>query len=247
VVLLESMKIGYQINKGVKMQNKQNKQNEQNVVDLGSNKIIQIKPWKTKTKKEFLKVIKEKQDNTSTEDIINTLVLPYIEPNDIFFTDEELQYLLINIREISIKEPIEFSAKCFKCEERYKITKRVLNFAKYKKSSYPKQSDYLWEEIKNKNSLKEKISEYPDETKYDIEMLLHIKKILDDEVTSFEDTLEYFDDLDMEESEEMYNEYNEVKSYLELNIEDKCDNCGHINFYTFDTIPDFFKPLIPKG
>jgi uncharacterized protein YbaR (Trm112 family) len=155
-------------------------------VKLGKNKEVEVKPWKTKTKKEFLKIVKAKQLEVAEEDLINTLVLPYVTPNDIYFSSDEVQYLLVILRNISINENITTEITCRDCNNSFDISKKVTDFCKYQESQYPIViGKYSWKDIKNPNSVKTIHQQNPDELLNDIEMLLHIEKIEDKNIESF--------------------------------------------------------------
>jgi hypothetical protein len=170
-------------------------------IKLGKNKKVQIKAWKTKTKKEFLNIIKNKKDKLTEEDILNTLILPYIEPNNIYFSEEELQYLLINIRNISVSENIKFITKCNNCNKDIEIDTNILNLCEYKENQYPIiKDDISWKDIENERILKTNITKYKDELPGNIEMFMHIDGIENKKFKNLDEIIEFFEDLTLEES-----------------------------------------------
>jgi DNA-directed RNA polymerase subunit M/transcription elongation factor TFIIS len=216
-------------------------------VKLGKNKIVEVKPWKTKTKKDFLKIVKAKQLDIVEEDLVNSLVLPYVTPNDIYFSSDEIQYLLVILREISINENIITELICKKCNESFDVSKNVKDFCKYQTSQYPVTiGKYTWRDIKSSNSVQNISKKHPDELQNDIEMLLHIEAIDGKMVESFEEILDYFENLELDESKTIYEDYDKVKSKLSLEFDETCPKCGDRNTYYFETIPNFFDPLLPK-
>jgi hypothetical protein len=216
-------------------------------IKLGKNKKVQIKAWKTKTKKEFLNIIKNKKDKLTEEDILNTLILPYIEPNNIYFSEEELQYLLINIRNISVSENIKFITKCNNCNKDIEIDTNILNLCEYKENQYPIiKDDISWKDIENERILKTNITKYKDELPGNIEMFMHIDGIENKKFKNLDEIIEFFEDLTLEESNKISKDYSEIQSSIEIKYTTDCSDCSHQDTYIFDEIPDFFNPLLPE-
>lgn len=212
-------------------------------IDLG-NKKVTIKPWKTNTKKEFLNLIKNKGENVTQEEIMDVLLYPYIEESDIFLNRYELEYVLVNIRNISIKANIEMTVSCDICKTSFEISENVLEFTDYRKANY----NGKWKDLSSKNSNKTitSLAEKYGENESDIEMLLHLSEINSKKVESFEDVYNIFSEMTLDELENLYEEYDKVKPYLEMKITKKCPHCGSNNIFYFDEIPSFFDPLLPK-
>jgi hypothetical protein len=218
-----------------------------NEIQIRKNRIVNITPWKARTKKDFISLIKNKKDKMTEEDIVGCLVTPYIEEKDIYLTSYEIQYLLINIRNISIKEDITSTIKCLDCSESIKINKNVMDFVKYKPADIPcTVNNVTFKEIQNKNTIKDAKIKYPDENETDLEMLFSIEKIKDKIVQSFQDILEYYEDLDLESANNISDSYLESRSNLSIEITETCPKCKKTNTWYFDTMPGFFDALLPK-
>jgi hypothetical protein len=214
---------------------------------LGKNKIIKISPWKTKTKKDFLNIIRKKEKNISEDDIMDVLIKPYIESNDIYFSDDELQWILINLRNISVDNNIKFLIECGNCKKDIIIECKLLDLCEYTENQYPIiKNNQTWKDINNLEEYKSSIQSYPDEFPKNIEMLLHLEAIGDKRFNSIKERIEYFENLDLESGNNLVKEYEDIKSNIKLFYKTKCSHCDYKSKYTFDEIPDFFEPLLPK-
>jgi hypothetical protein len=214
---------------------------------LGKNKVVKIKPWKTKTKKDFINIIKNKKDKLTEDDILKTLILPYVEPNNLYFSEDELQFILINIRNISIKDNIKFFTECKNCKENIEINTKIINLCEYSPNEYPIiENDISWKDIESDKELQENIKKHKDELPSNIEMLMHIDGIKNKKFKNIEEVIEFFDDLSLDENEKLFKDYSKVKSSIEIKYTTKCPECKTQEIYTFEEIPDFFNPLLPE-
>jgi len=214
---------------------------------LGKNKTVTLKPWKTKTKKDFLNIIKKKEKNLSEEDILEVLINPYVEPNDIYFSDDELQWILINLRNISIDNNMKFLIECSNCNEDILVECKLLDLVQFRENQYPIiKNERGWKDIESLQDYKKGIKQYSDEFPKNIEMLMHLDTVEGKKFNSLAEKIEYFEDLDLLEGNKIVDEYNEVKSKIDLSYKTKCPHCDYEGKYIFEELPNFFEPLLPK-
>jgi len=216
------------------------------MVTLGKNKTIQIEPWKTKAKRDFMKRIKEKGEKFTEDDLLETLVYPYIEPKDIYLNEDEVQYVITNIRNISINDKLSFNIECSSCYETISVDTDILDLCEYQENSYPIETDgIVWKDLSSKKSLEKICKEYPDDLPSDLEMLLHIKEYKGKEITSFAEIMEIVDEFTLQDNEDLYNHYDKVKSKFTISKDIVCMKCNSSDTYEFESIPGFFEPLLP--
>ena len=208
-----------------------------------------------KTKKDFLKKIKEKKEDMTDEDVLEVLFYPYIEPKDIWYSDDEIQYILTSIRKISVKDPIRFKIECENCGELILLEGDVQDFVEYKQNDFPYEDtkNHLhWDDIKNKDSFRIYRRKYPDIFPDILEMLLYIKAYRDpkkqkpETFQTFEEVLSFYEDLTLEESENIERTFNKIKSTLRFSKEVECPKCHHKDKYYFKELPGLLDPLMPK-
>jgi len=216
---------------------------------LGENKTVTITPWKSKTKKEFIKLFKKKEDKVNEQDIIDVLILPYIDKKEVYYSPDEIQFILITLREISITDEIKFSMDCDneECGKNFNIETNLGKISTYQESSYPVElNNVSWRDLPAKDSLTKMIAKYPDEPPRSISLLLHIESINGELISSFQQLINIVDDLSMKEGDKLEADYEKVSSRLDIKQNLTCTHCGFEKEYLFDIIPTFFDPLLPK-
>lgn len=216
-------------------------------IELGPNKVVTLSPWNAKTKKEFVKIFKLKQEKVSEQDILNTLVYPYIDKTDIYYSAAELQYLLAQLRKLSIDKKIEFSIDCDKCKEEVDVSLDIDEIVTYTPNQFPSQLNNVgWKDIEGKDSIKAFSKQFPEETEYDIAKILHISDYQGTRIERFEQMLEILENLPLQEDAELDDTYYDVISKIKIGSKIKCTSCAFEKNYEFDIIPSFFDPLLPK-
>ena len=226
-----------------------NTENNKNWIEvkLGPRKSVFITPWKAKAKKEFIKIFKKNGDKTTEEDILNILLYPYLKDN-IYLSSAELQYVLFKLREISIRnKEVEFVIDCNSCGEEIEIKTDISDLVHYKETLIPiEKNGNIWRDPESNEIVKQILFQYKDEPPTVLMIGLHLKKYRNRNIESLEEFLEIYDDLDMVEVENLEDEWYEVSSNFEIYKKIKCDKCDYETTYSFDIIPGFFDPLLPK-
>lgn len=245
------------------------------IIDLGENKQIAIvSPWKAITKKNFLNILKEKKDNISEDDILNTLVLPYISEIDnnnetttptgeinMYLSPAEIQFVLTKIRELSVGADLNFILECDFCKKEFEVETNLTNITNYTPNKFPaKNGIYEWVDLSTKDSLKFALKKFKQEPPKLIEMLLHLRSvdIIDAhnashnksktekiEITNLNQALDYYNDLTLPDEKKLTDSFRSVESYYVVCENYTCPHCGEGKIYTFDVVPGFFDPLLP--
>jgi hypothetical protein len=214
-----------------------------NTIKLGKEKIVTIKPWKTKTKKEFLNLIKKNNGdfkNIKESEVLKVLLTPYIEPNDIFLSDAEKEYLIICIRNISLDNNISFLIECSGCGEKIPVKCEIMDLVKYQENQYPIiLNDISWIDIKNNTQ-----SKYKDYMPGTIEMLSHISDYKGE--VNLDKMVEIYDNMELKESDDLYKDYTTIRSSIKIEREETCPYCSELDTYYLESVPDLFEPLLPK-
>jgi hypothetical protein len=237
------------------MENNQPKQ-----VKISKTKIVNIKPWTTKTKKDFVRSLKKNGKSIDEYTIFKDLFFPYIEPNNEYYTINETQYLLYNIRKISAKTDLDFLISCAECGEAIEVQCDMEDLVFYEEGKIPLEKDGIsWVNIndslswRNFSSTKKGVEKffeitdkYSDESPVGLEMALSIAKINDKEIQNLDEILEELENLSLDRYNELLKTYDEIKSQFEIKIEKTCPNCDYTDTYYFESIPEFFDPLMPK-
>jgi len=218
-------------------------------IRLGENKVVNITPWKSKTKKEFIKVFKLKEDKVNEDDILEILVYPYIEEKTSYYSSDEIQYILINLRKISIDKKIEFGMECTneECKKDFDIFTDLDSMTNFRPGSFPQTiDDITWRDLNNKDALKKVIAKYPEEPPRELDLLMHIENYKGTAVSSIPQIMEIIDELSLQESTKLNEDYDNIKAELKIELKCTCSHCDLTKLYSFDIIPTFFDPLLPK-
>lgn len=215
---------------------------------LGKNKVVKYRGWKTKDEKAYL-ILQETKDETTDDDFYKVLIEPCLENKNVYLTDDELQYLLIEIRKKSLGETFNIQYIC-QNEECGKPNEVDVNFKQimtYKGDSVgtfkDKTMTVQFGDIKNIKSYKDKIKDKTVTEKKFIEMVMRIENItigeeLHDTFT-FEEISDYIDNLDVAVYDKLLTYYLEHSSDLTLAGDFTCMYCNHENKFIFDEIPNF--------
>jgi len=217
-------------------------------LQLGENKTVELTGWVGSTKKNFMNLFKEKGENVAEQDVLGILVYPFITPNDIYYSEDELQYILINLRDISVKDDITFAEECVneECNEVLDVSLKVSDIYSYTQSKYPSTDGKIaWRDIQGKNDLKDLVAKNENELPGNTEAYLHIESYDGNQITSFNQIQELVDELPLNESNDIIDNFDRNKSSIELSCEETC-KCGEVNVFEFESIPSFFDPLLPK-
>jgi len=213
---------------------------------------VEIKPWIAKTKKDFIKLYKEKGQYIEEDELYDLILYPYINiEKDIYLSSLEKQYILIEIKKISGFNKVQFQMSCDKCEKLFDVNSTLDDVTHYHIGEFPaeikvKDNVYKFFDVKLSNTVNEAKIKYPDEPPSYIIMLLSIREINDKKIESLDEVKEFIELLPLTEFEELEEFFFNKKSDLELGQEIECPHCGFKRYYNFDIIPGFFDELLPK-
>jgi len=201
-------------------------------VDLG-HRIINIRKWKGKDRKNFKKAI-QNEENTEKA-IIDSLVLNCIEGTHAF-SPAEIQYLFVKIREISISDTVNFEYTCKACK---KENKEVLKISDIQRMNFKP-----WGEVngvKFGNIVNSKFYNENKDEEDDCKTLAFYTESINGEIDkTFDEVVEYFEEMDIDKFDEIYEEFLKESFTLDTELKLICKKCGNEQVYEFDEIPGFF-------
>lgn len=214
-------------------------------IKLGEGKVIHIRKWKQKDRKNFKNMFIEKGEFTTAMDLAATVVFPCILEKSTLLTEEEIKYVLGELRRISIGETFSFDFVCDECDEFNKIELKIseVNKSKISKwgtSSIKGHSIKFGEQINPQfyyNALFEAASE---EDKAVIDLVSHIISIDNDDTKTFKELVSMFENMDTDIYDAIIEEFNKQKFKQDLVTEVECTHCKAKQGFLFDEIPGFF-------
>jgi hypothetical protein len=202
-------------------------------------KNIRFRKWKIKDKKKFLS---NKSDSILVKE---ALVYDCLEDKKISLSNEEYNFLLIQIREASLKEKIEYFFECPSCEKEHKFTADLTkivsgDFKQYGLLSSGKH-EFVMQRILNRDFYEKHMSEQTDKEEMKlIDFILHIKSYNDNDALSFNELNSIINDLDVDVFEDCFKQWEEMRFKLNSFSNVECPNCKTSTEYEFDDFPGFF-------
>lgn len=218
-------------------------------VILGKNKEVHYTNWTGKTKKIFNKLLEQKGEEISLDDISSKLIRDYIQEQDIYLSALEEQYLIVKIRDISLSDEYTFVSNCPHCDEMETITDKTSNIFKYRKSKFPKKiGDVEYVDIESNSVFKKTVDSILNSPDYDgistigdIEIAMHLK--IEGKETPLE-IMDYIDTLPLKDIQVILDNLSEVSSDLKMGVERVCKKCGERGFFECEEIPNVFEELL---
>jgi hypothetical protein len=216
-------------------------------LQLRSNKIIHLRKWKVKDRKLFKKVVDERGENLSPNDMARTLIFPCIREKNILLTDEELKVVLYKLREISIGETFEFTFECSNelCQKENTLDIKMKDVNKIKQSDWAPvtigENVVVFGETIDPAFYYEKMAEQrtPDD-KQIADLAMHILSINGEETTGAVKMMEYLENLDVGDLDKIFEEYKKQQFIQDNIFTVKCKYCKKPQKFMFDDIPGFF-------
>ncbi len=202
-------------------------------IDLG-HKTVSVRKWKAKDRKNFKKTIKETENIDKS--IINSLVLNCLKDKSVALTNSEIQYLLIELRKISISNKLVFNYKCDKCDKDNSkdLTIDYVNNFNYKPWKPFKEVEFG--NIKNVNFFNENKEDDDDIN----EIAFHTMSINGDISKTFNEVIEFYEEMDVQKFDEIYEHFLNYTFTLNNEAIITCNFCKNKQTFEFDEIPNFF-------
>lgn len=209
-------------------------------LDLGHKK-VHIRKWKVKDRNQFLELLKNDSINASEKKILNILVLNCIKEKDIDLNPEELQYIFLKIRELSIGDEFDFQYTCEKCGNINKSTEKISEIFTFTYSEFQERTYgnivIKYSNVKNPESFNKRvISDDFDELD---DLCYHIESI-NGKMYKFQDVKNFFENLDTQTMDIILKDFYKMQFLLNQSKEFKCSECENKKTFIFDEIPNFF-------
>jgi len=203
-------------------------------IDLG-HRVIKARKWKGKERKDFKKAILNNDVEKATEDI---LIRRCLEDPSTSLSSAELKYVLIQIRKQSLGTVFDFEYVC-ECsyKNKLKITLdevSVLEYEPWKKIEV-NSITYDFQNIQNAKYYN-KNQDVLDDIK---EIAFYTKSINDNESMSFQEVQDFYDELDIDEFDEVFDEFSKMYCSIKDVHEVQCKECKLKKKFEFDEIPGF--------
>jgi len=201
-------------------------------------KQVKFRKWKVKDKNKIILA------NGDRNIIKNGLVYDCLEKNMVL-DEEEYKYMLFQIRNISLHNPIEYNFKCSACKTQFNY---ILNLddckPRFEKYGIIKSNnhEFIMQRIKNQEIYDESMSQSDDVTKPLLDFIFHCTSYNGNDALSFEELNNIINDLDVEDFEEIMDKWNKMRFRVDNVLDVECPHCNNSELYEFDAMPGFFPP-----
>lgn len=200
---------------------------------------VKFRKWKVKDKKKFI----ANKDNKIA--LKESLVYDCLEDKKLALSEEEFKFMLIQIREASLSDKIEFNFICSNCDKEFNY---IADLTEIMKGEYKNYGDISYKghrftigSILNRDFYEEMIqNSILDETNYLIDFMLHIKSYNDNDAFTFEELNEIINNLDIDIFEHIFTKWEEMRFKVNNIHNVICPHCNFEELYEFDDLPHFF-------
>jgi hypothetical protein len=216
-----------------------------NIAVIGDKK-IKFTPWTTKNEKDYLIAV-ESEKNIDDNLLFELLIKPCLEDQYIVLSNNEQKMLIIEIRKKSLGSTFPMRYVCTKCKQVNDIDVSFDQIIKFTPDNFKpvtiENMTFNFGNILSEN-LRRRLDEAETNVDYAfVEMLLHIHSIeidgkLEDTFT-YEELKEFVEDLPTYIFDELYKEFQKMKSSLDFSLKTFCIVCNTENEVEFDHLPNF--------
>lgn len=231
----KTLKAEYKIDRNLESQT-----SDRSEVHLPDGRIVHIRKWKIKDKKNF-----DAAKNWS--DAKDALVYNCLE-EDIAIDQEEFNYLLFRIRDLSVHDKLKFTVYCPNCSAKEKLELDLSKLVHTKGGNYKDivsgnntfkigaiTKKDLYEALNN--------SELSEFSLFINDFVFHIKEynnIVVETAKDYADLADFIANLDADEANEIFKQWMEMRFTVVFDNKIKCKDCGEEFFENFSTLPEFF-------
>jgi hypothetical protein len=201
------------------------------------NKEVKYRKWKVKDKKKIIQSVDDKKL------IKDALVYDCIK-EDIALSEEEYKFMLYKIRNISLKDKIDYVFECQNCSEIFDYS---ADLDEIMSSSFEEYGEIISgntfisiDSIRNKNFYEDQILDLNESDKQFIDFLLHIKSINDNTGFTFEELKNEFNNMNIDIFEDIFKQWQDLKFKVNNIGTVKCPKCSDEIQMEFDLLPNFF-------
>jgi hypothetical protein len=202
-------------------------------------KTFKFRKWKVKDKKKYLENIQ------STPMSREALVYDCMEDKKIALDEEEIKYVLIQIREASIKDPIEYTFTCENCNGQYDYSAKLSEIITLDGSNVGEivsgSTSFEMGHVQNRDFYQGLVlSALHEEDKELIDFMLHIKSFNGNDGFTFDMLNDFVSNMDVKEFEVAFDKWQKMKLTTNNVSSVICPHCNHEEWYQFDALPGFF-------
>lgn len=198
---------------------------------------IAFRKWKVKDRDAFVNA-------QNDYDRRQALVYNCLENKTIALDNEQYNYVLIQIRCESVSPMLHYTLRCPECGSVLDVDVDLREIVHVRYQDFhdiviPGLKITL-AEVKNREAYERRMSETQDTyNKYLIDLAFHINTINDAYPQSFNGVVEFIRDLDVDQFENIFRQWDTQRFKVLMNGDLTCSNCGITTKWNFDDLPGF--------
>jgi hypothetical protein len=202
-------------------------------------KMIKFRKWKVKDKKKYL-------ENINNIPVAReALIYDCLEDKRIALDEEELKYMIVQIRMASLSDPIQYSFVCGGCSNPYEYAANLKEIITLDGNGIGEISSgkttFEMSHIQNKEFYQNLyLSSKTQDEKDLVDFMLHIKSFNGNDGFTFDTLSEFISEMDAMEFERIFIQWQILRTRVNNIAPVQCPHCGHEEWYEFDALPSFF-------
>jgi len=200
------------------------------------NKRVHFRKWKVKDKNKFL-------SNKSNKSKIKEALVYDCLKDQTAMSDEEYKFMLIVIRDASLPGDISYEFTC-ECGFTYDYIPKLLDVMKPVFKGYGNISTsgvvFEMQPVQNREFYDRTLSDCSDMEADLFDFLLHVKSLNQDVCLTFDQLLDFVNEMDVDVFEDVFLQWNSMKFRVNNVSPVTCPKCSLTQLYEFDDLPDFF-------
>ena len=202
-------------------------------------KMIKFRKWKVKDKKKYL-------ENINNIPVAReALIYDCLEDKKIALDEEELKFMIVQIRMASLSDPIQYSFVCEDCTSPYEFAANLKEIITLDGNSQGEiafgNTVFEMGSILNKEFYQSMyLSAKTQDEKDLIDFMLHVKSFNGNDGFTFEMLNEFISEMDAIEFEKIFIQWQIMRTRVNNVGPVHCPHCGHEEWYEFDALPGFF-------
>lgn len=198
--------------------------------------VVNARKWKAKDKIAFTDIMLYEENKS---ELIDILVYDCLDEK-VALSKDEYKFVLSQIRTQTLGNNIKLQFNCEECNNRFDyivdLDKTIKPIYSNIKEIHTEHYDIKLDKIKNVDFYKKVIGQAPDE----LDFYMRIKSINDDEGLSLEEIVDIFENMDISDFDEIFEQWEKIKFKIDDTVNIQCTHCKSEKVYQFDEVPGFF-------
>lgn len=202
-------------------------------------KVIKFRKWKVKDKRKYLENIK---DVPIARD---ALIYDCLEDKRLALDEEELKFMIVQIRMASLSDPIQYNFVCEGCSNPYEYYANLKEIISLDGTGVGELAEgntvFEMGYTQNKDFYQSLYLAGANQDEKDlIDFMMHVKSFNGNDGFTFDMLSEFISEMDAVDFEKIFIKWQIMRARVNNVAPVNCPHCGHEEWYEFDALPGFF-------